>query len=285
MPVKIPVRKPSARVQFVSGVDPNQRLGLRSPAYDPVVLLELKRADTAACASVVQGIAQKLGADRSITELNQQREPTRVGVSLAAELRLSACLAGALDDCPSVAKAAGLTGAELRAETATIKEANYLGGHCVQLGRGARQASFVLGHGIMAVLDVSRDGLVGLINQGGAPDVVAAARADHERIDGPLQAEVQRRSGKAQDTLRAKEGLEQQVEEADGRARFTTVLAAVRAGDTAALTPEDILWAHAYLLEHPVAAPAAGGAAKDAKGAKDAGATPPVVSNRRVKGR
>ena len=105
MPMKNTVRRPAARVQFVAGLTPAQRVGIRAPDSDPVRLLELKRADTAACAGLVQGIAQKLGADRSITEQNQQHEAARGGVSLAAEQCLGDRLASALDECSSAARA------------------------------------------------------------------------------------------------------------------------------------------------------------------------------------
>lgn len=261
------IRRPQNRIVHVAFAPQSGRLDLAAGPVHPSHLLDLKRADTSACAKEVVKAAQTLGADRSITEQDEGRKPTAVGVNLRAEQGLSDKLAQALGDCPSAAKAAGVSANELTTDLAASKETVIIGQQAWHIARGANEARLVFGHAIAAVVDAARDGLVTLINQGGAPDAVTSARADLALIETPLTNEAQAQVERGQDTRDANAALSGEVSKAKEAARFAAIVSALRAGEVAQVSSEDILWAQRFAEAQPVEA------------------APVAPSNRRQKGR
>lgn len=238
------------------------------PRARPERFLDIPRRDISTCAREVEGVAAQLGATASISEQNERSEGAPRGLSLGAEQAVCGELALVLSACPQVAKVAGLSAAELRATASASKETVLLGEQAGHLRRGAREASFVLGQSLVAVLDLARDGLVTLVNQGGAADQVASARADHDRLDAPLRAAAEQQAALSQEGRRAGAAQGEVVTQAKDQARFDTIVAALRERGEAAVSPADILWAGAFAEAHPPAAP-----------------EPAKASNRRAKGR
>lgn len=252
------IRRPQNRIVHVAFAPKSGRLDLTTEPAHPAHLLDLKRADTSACAREVVKAAQTLGADRSITEQDEGRKPTAVGISLPAEQSLSGKLARALGDCPGAAKAAGVSANALSTDLAASKETVIIGQQAWHLARGANEARLVLGHAIAAAVDATRDGLVAAINLGGPPDAVTSARADLALIETPLATEAQAQVERGQSTREATAALSGEVAKAKEAARFAAIVSALRAGEVAQVSSEDILWAQRFAEAQPVeAAPAA----------------------------
>lgn len=221
------------------------------PRLDPARFLAIPRADLQACAAELSVMAAQLGADRPISQQELEHQPRGDGFSLEEERRLARVMIGALDDVPSVARRAGMTGAELKEMIATTVEAGYLGGHAEHLSRGASEASFVLGHAALSVVEQTCAGLQQRIAfaeaQGAPPSEIAALRADHERLAAPLAEAEERREARAKATCARTTKNKATKREAADQARFEAILDVVRAGEHASLSPEDILWAAARL--------------------------------------
>ena len=233
------------------------RGALNGEPRDPIAMLDDKRADTRRCATDVTSAALALGAERSITEQREEAEPVGVAIDLKAEQRIAGAVIVALSECPSAAKAAGITAADVREDLQAADDAQIIAGQAGPLARGAREEVFVLGHGLWAVVDRARDGLVEVIDGAGTPEEAAAARDDLESLEAPLRLEAEAKSERAAATRQGTSEIAGKVEEAGEVARFHGIVARLREGGVTAVPGDDILWARDFAQAHPgVNAPA-----------------------------
>ena len=181
---------------------------------DPLELLDETRADTQRCAGDLARAAMTLGADRSITEQREEAEPVAIGVDLKAEQRVVGAVIVALAECPSAAKAAGLTADEVKEDLQAALDAQVITEQAGQLARGAREASFVLGHGLWAVIDRAREGLTYVVGSAGTPEEAAAARDDLESLEAPLRLEAEARNERAAATRQGQAEIGGKIDEA-----------------------------------------------------------------------